>query len=594
MRVFLKNRFMRRILSARQTRSRAPQVLRCTLDLDNRSLAVTTRRKWFLAAGAIAVATAAAAAGAAWMFQAEILLELAARQGRIDVAANRPIEWQSGGDPRNRAADERPPNIVVILADDLGFNDVTFGGGGIAGGAVPTPHIDSIARDGVSFRNGYAANATCAPSRAAIMTGRYGTRFGFEFTPTPGGMMNIVPRLTPRKPKRLRHSVMHDVESMPFEDMGLPPSEITLAELLKEAGYHTAHVGKWHLGQSGGMAAHEQGFDESLLMQSGLYLPADHADVVNSRQAFDPIDQFLWKLMHFAASFNGGDPFEPARYLTDYYTDEALRVIEANRDRPFFLYLAHWAPHTPLQAAREDYEALSHIDDHRLRIYGAMVRALDRSVGRVLETLRDHGLEENTLVFFTSDNGGAGYIGLPDVNAPFRGWKMSFFEGGIHVPYVLKWPARIAPGTIFDAPVHGFDIFATAAAAASVDLPQDRQIDGVDLVPFVEGSAEGDPHDRLFWRSGHYQAVIADGWKLQVAERPARTWLFDLGQDPTERRNLAESETGKVEQMKHMLAEWNSTQAPPMWPSQADGPRNIDKTLKEPDAPDDEHVYWPN
>ena len=200
------------------------------------------------------------------------------------------------------------------------------------------------------------------------MTGRYGTRFGFEFTPTPAGMMQIVPRLRPREPKRLRDSVIHDAESIPYDDMGLPPSEITLAELLKQAGYHTAHVGKWHLGRTGGMAAHEQGFDESLLMLSGLYLPEDHPDVVNSRQEFDPIDQFLWRVLNYAASFNGSEGFEPARYMTDYYTDEAVRVIEANRDRPFFLYLAHFAPHTPLQALREDYDALSHIEDRRLRV----------------------------------------------------------------------------------------------------------------------------------------------------------------------------------------------------------------------------------
>ena len=246
-------------------------------------------RKWAPWNWALVVVAVVAVAGAvAWSFRAQILLEFAARQSRIVVAPNQPIEWQSGADPEGRAPDERPPNIVVILADDLGWNDLSFGGGGIAGGAVPTPNIDSIAPDGVNFRNGYAANATCAPSRAAIMTGRYGTRFGFEFTPTPAGMMQIVPRLRPREPKRLRDSVIHDAESIPYEEMGLPPSEITLAELLGEAGYHTAHVGKWHLGRTGGMAAHEQGFDESLLMLSGLYLPEDHPEVVNSRQEFDP------------------------------------------------------------------------------------------------------------------------------------------------------------------------------------------------------------------------------------------------------------------------------------------------------------------
>ena len=147
--------------------------------------------------------------------------------------------------------------------------------------------------------------------------------------------------------------------------------------------------------------------------------------------------------MNYAASFNGGEPFEPGGYLTDYYTDQAVEVIAANKERPFFLYLAHWAVHTPLQALKDDYDALSHIGEHRLRVYAAMVRSLDRSVGRVLDALRDNGLEENTLVFFSSDNGAPGYVGLPNVNAPFRGWKISFFEGGIHVPFFVKWPARL-------------------------------------------------------------------------------------------------------------------------------------------------------
>jgi uncharacterized sulfatase len=257
------------------------------------------------------------------------------------------------------------------------------------------------------------------------MSGRYGTRFGCEFTPTPPGMMKLA-ALGGREPGRLRETITYpDTEAVDYEDMGMPASEITIAELLAERGYHTAHIGKWHLGRASGMAPHDQGFKESLLMASGLYLPEDHPDVVNAKQDFDPIDRFLWAVMRFAVSFNGEKAFEPELYLTDYFTDQAVKAIEANRDRPFFLYLAHWAPHTPLQAAREDYEALSHIENHRERVYAAMIRSLDRGVGRVLDALKDNGLEDNTLVLFTSDNGGAGYIGLPEVNSPFRGWKIN-------------------------------------------------------------------------------------------------------------------------------------------------------------------------
>ena len=250
--------------------------------------------------------------------------------------------------------------------------------------------------------------------------------------------------------------------------------------------------------------------------------------------------------------------------------------------------------HTPLQALKDDYDALSHIEEHRLRVYAAMVRSLDRSVGRVLDALRDNGLEENTLVFFTSDNGAPGYIGLPRVNEPFRGWKISFFEGGIHVPFFVKWPARLPGGQTFEAPVHGFDIFATAAAAAGVDVPRDRTIDGVDLVPYVAGVAEGVPHEHLFWRTGGYQVVIADGYKLQTSEPPGKAWLFHLAEDPTEQRNLADEHPERVASLRKLLEEHNAAQAEPLWPSAVTSPINIDKTLLDPDAPDDEFIYWFN
>ena len=298
--------------------------------------------------------------------------------------------------------------------------------------------------------------------------------------------------------------------------------------------------------------------------------------------------------MNYAASFNGGARFEPARYLTDYYTDEAVEVIEANRDRPFFLYLAHWAPHTPLQASREDYEALSHIENHRERVYAAMIRALDRGVGRVLDALEANGLEENTLVLFTSDNGGAGYIGLPDVNRPYRGWKMTLFEGGLHVPFFARWPARIEAGSEVSAPVHHFDLYATAAAAAGARLPDDREVDGVDLLPFVTGEAAGVPHEALFWRSGASQTALVDGWKLNVSDPPGRSWLFDLRADPTERRDLSGERPDKLAELQAALAAHNAEQAPPAWPAQLSSPVYLDRDLSVPEDPDHDFVFWSN
>jgi len=209
--------------------------------------------------------------------------------------------------------------------------------------------------------------------------------------------------------------------------------------------------------------------------------------------------------------------------MTDYLTDEAVKVVAANKNRPFFMYLAYNAPHTPLQATREDYDALSFIPDHTMRVYAAMIRSLDRNIGRVLQSLKDQGVDDNTLVIFTSDNGGAHYIGVDGINSPYRGWKATFFEGGIHVPFFMRWPAGIPQGTKLSAPVSHFDIFATAAGAAGQKLPSDRIIDGVNLLPFIQGKATGRPHDTLFWRTDTYRVVRSGDWKLQVTERPKKT-----------------------------------------------------------------------
>lgn len=540
------------------------------------------------------LAVAVLLAVVAWLSFDAVLLRL---PGLLDgwrnpTGPNIELSWQKGPDAAAVPADERPPNVVVIVADDLGYADLSLNGG-LANGVVQTPHIDSIAREGVRFTNAYAASATCAPSRAALLSGRYATRFGFEFTPTPDGMTRLVRRFFQRD-GLLRHPVTVEAagDELPFPRMGMPAEEITLAEVLRDAGYHTAHIGKWHLGNVDGMAPHEQGFAESLLLASGKYLPDGDPAGVESRQDFDPIDRFLWPTMKYAASFNGSPRFAPEGYLTDYYTREAVRVIEANRNRPFFLYLAHWAPHTPLQAAKADYDALAHIPDHRTRVYAAMLRALDRGVGEVLGALRDNGLERNTIVIFTSDNGGANYVGIPGLNRPFRGWKMTFFEGGIRVPLFVKWPARLRRGSLDARPAHHVDVFATAAAAAGAPLPADRPIDGIDLI--ARGDQRGGGDRTLFWRSGHYQAVRSGRWKLQVATRPEMVRLYDLQEDPTEKNDLAAAQPDRVRMLRNRLAAFNAEQAPPLWPSRIEVPVSIDKTLAEAEDAADDFVYWPN
>ena len=541
----------------------------------------------------IIIGVGAVLLGIAYLFRIEILLTGISimTDQRVQVGPNQTVEWEAGPQERLKSIDK--PNIVLILADDLGWNDLTINGGGVAGGTVPTPNIDSIAKQGMNFVNGYAGQGTCAPSRAMMMTGRYGSRFGFEFTPTPPGMSTALMMMSQgREPKPIPTV---NPRNLPYDQMGLPATEVTIAELLKDQGYYTAHIGKWHLGRESGSAPQEQGFDQSLLMHSGLYAEEDDPDVVNSKLSYDPIDRFLWVGLRYAASYNGGDAFKPGGYLTDYYTDEAVKVIQANKNRPFFLYLAHWAPHTPLQAAKEDYDALSHIEDHTERVYAGMIRSLDRGVGRVLQSLEDNGLTENTIVIFTSDNGGAGYIGISDVNKPFRGWKITNFEGGIHVPYFVKWPSKIKAGTTYKEPVHHFDIYSTIADAAGATVPTNVEVDGVSLLPYARGEEKGKPHETLFWRAGDYRTVRHNNWKMAVVPQLSKTWLFNLSEDPGETTNLADANPDVVDELMILLEEHNAQMVPPKWDSAGAMPINVDKHLRQVrDPATDTYIYWSN
>lgn len=510
---------------------------------------------------------------------------------------NQLVPWQEGPATASQPIEQRPPNVIVILADDLGINDVTAHGGGLAHLGVPTPHIDSIARDGVRFDNGYAGAPVCTVSRAALLTGRYPWRFGLEFTPTPGAMSRVAGALYadslapyPVQVDKVRAASMKD-----FNELGMPPAEVTVAEALKARGYHTLHIGKWHLGSTLEMRPNNQGFDETLFMESGLHLPENSPDVQNSKQDFDPIDKFLWPNMRFGVSYQGGAWFEPSKYLADYYTDEAVTAIRRNKNRPFFMYLAHWGVHTPLQASKADYDALAHIPDHRMRVYAAMVRSIDRSVGRVLQALQDEGLDPNTLVVFSSDNGAPGYIGLPDVNKPYRGWKLTMFEGGIRVPYVAKWPGHIAAGTRYAAPVSFIDLMPTIAAAAGAAMPTDRPVDGVNLLPYLQIKAPPQqPVRPLYWRDGSYKAMQEDRWKLIISEQPRKDWLFNLAVDPTEKTNLAASQPDKLASMKARLEAHHANMPAPLWPTFISLPVAIDKTLNQPLSAGDEVVYWYN
>jgi arylsulfatase A-like enzyme len=546
-----------------------------------------------------------AVAGWAYLYPSAAILTAVKVRTAIDsarVAPSRDIAWQQGPQTATLSPVDRPPNIVLIVADDLGYNDISTFGGGVAGGRLQTPHIDALAAQGAVFTQSYSGSSTCAPSRAMLMTGRYSTRTGFAFTPMPPAMGSVVTTVSNNMDRSVP-AAMYDPQAAadkpPYELQGLPADEVTLAEALKSRGYHTAHIGKWHLGRTHGMAAHEQGFDESLLMASGLYLPEDHPDVVNAKLDFDPIDQFLWSALTYANSYNSGDAdrFEPGGYLTDYWTDESIKVIKANRHRPFFLYLAHWGIHTPLQATRADYEAVGDIQPHRLRVYAAMTRALDRSVGRVVAALEEEGLSDNTIVIFTSDNGGAGYIGLAGVNAPFRGWKITHFEGGIRVPLFVRWPRQIPAGTQIDTPVAHIDVMPTVLAAVDQPLPEGRVIDGENLLPLMTSDPEARPvwdRETLFWSAGHNRIVRHQDWKLQVAARPEMQWLFNLAEDPTEQHNLAAERPDKLAELMALLDKHAATARPPLYPSEIEAPVAIDKDLSVPFENGDEWVSVPN
>ncbi|MEY2883363.1 MAG: hypothetical protein RL490_1087 [Pseudomonadota bacterium] len=556
--------------------------------------------------GRVLLGTTAALALGVFASRDYIKLHMAGWMGG-STAPNHAVSWNQG--PATPPAGARPPNVILIMADDLGYNDISLTGTGAGG--IKTPNIDAIGTEGVVFSNGYAGNATCAPSRAALMTGRYATRFGYEFTPTDTRLPAWFPTSLFRPDAMFARNIASfktDWEHKPIFDedaaakappagaKGVPASEITVAEQMKSMGFHTVHLGKWHLGEAKGMRPEDQGFDESLgfIIGGQKYLPDDDPNVVNSKQDFDPIDKFLWANLPYSVQFNGAPRFAPDKYMTDYLTDQAVTVIKANRNRPFFLYLAYNAPHTPLQALKSDYAALAQIKDPRLRTYAAMIRAVDRGVGRVMAELKAQGLDDNTLVIFTSDNGGAHYIGLPEVNRPFRGWKATFYEGGMHVPFMMRWPGQIAAGSTYPNPISHFDIFATASAVAGAPLPRDRPIDGVNVLPYVQGKVAGMPHQTLFWRSGNYRVVRDGQWKLQALDLPRQDLLFDLASDPTEQHDVAAANPAIVASLKAKLKAHDAEQMAPAWGALVRSPIAIDRPLGTKAKPGEAYIYWAN
>lgn len=425
----------------------------------------------------------------------------------------------------------RRPNILVIVADDLGYADI-----GVQGCRdVPTPQIDSIARQGVRFSSGYVSCPVCSPTRAGLITGRYQQRFGHEFNPGQLGRgLASMPATRPNKPAVI---------------FGLPLDEVTLADRLKSVGYATAIVGKWHLGDKPAYRPLKRGFDEYFGFLGGAH---PYVDLRADDRA--PI-------------FRGNEPVDEKEYLTDAFAREAVAAIDRHKGRPLFLYLTFNAVHTPQQVPDKYLDRFKEIQDPKRRNMAAMLSAMDDGIGRVLDKIRKESLENDTLVFFISDNGGP-TPGNGSRNTPFTGYKGGLHEGGIRVPFLVQWNGQIPSGKVYNLPVISLDIHATALAVASpekrFDIPADKALDGVNLLPFLRGENRSAPHDVLFWRFGR-QAAVRMG-DLKLLRIRGQTSLYDLSKDPGEEHDLAVEKPALVKELEVTLAQWERQLKKPLWP----------------------------
>lgn len=444
------------------------------------------------------------------------IVRITMRRGVIIITA-----WASCASPFASPAQAAPgaerPNILIMLADDLGYADL-----GVQGCTdVPTPNIDSIARNGVRFTSGYVSAPVCSPSRAGLLTGRYQTRFGHELNHP----------LADRAP------------------VGMPVDQKTAADWMSQADYVTGHIGKWHLGNPKlpQYSPAARGFDES------IWFPGQR------------------KLAPLTLFRNGKAEKTGGRFVDEAMAREAGSFIKRHAGRPWFLYVAFLTPHQPLDTPREVEAEFSRIADSNRRKCASMISLMDKGVGRVLQALRDSGQEERTLVVFLGDNGAP--PGNGSRNSPLRGLKGSTWEGGIREPFVLQWKGRLPAGRVVDAPVISLDLLPTALAAARVELPADNLLDGVNLLPYLTGESQEPPHKALFWRYGSQMAVRAGDWKLTKAicrdVRPpaVRTGLFHLGKDAGERNDLAAVHPAKVLELRKLWDEWDRQNVSSLWGS---------------------------
>jgi arylsulfatase A-like enzyme len=418
------------------------------------------------------------------------------------------------------AVDPRNPNIIFIVGDDMGYADVGFHGCQ----DIPTPHLDALAKSGVRCTNGYVSGPYCSPTRAGLLTGRYQQRFGHEFNPGGGGA-------------------------------GLPVTETTIADRFKKAGYATGLVGKWHLGGAAQFHPQKRGFDEFFGFLSGAhsYFPAKGDGVLRGTQ-----------------------PADEKEYLTDAFGREAVAFIEKHKAKPFFLYLAFNAVHTPMHADDARLAKFESISDRQRRTYAAMMSAMDENIGRVLAKLRAEKLEKDTLICFISDNGGPTMKGTTmngSVNKPLRGSKRTTLEGGIRVPFIISWKDHLPAERTYDLPVIQLDLLPTALAACSIPVKPEDKLDGVDLLPYLAGGKKTPPHETLYWRFGRQMAIRHGDWKLVKydtaadGDMPGVTGakLYNLAEDLGESTDLSAKQPDKLKELEGLWKKWEADLAKPLW-----------------------------
>ncbi len=452
------------------------------------------------------------------------------------------------------------PNVVVILADDMGHGDVSSYGNRL----VETTHIDGIGRDGVRFTAGYSSAPLCSPSRAGLVTGRYQQRFGFEQQVSSGAFPE-------RREVRLDDGSLAPLQGeAEFLRRGIPLSERNFGELFSAAGYHTAVIGKWHLGHGPDFVPHRRGFKHSVVFYGNTSLQATNPEdpsLFSLKVDFhDEAADTAWTRAGLNQIRRDGEIVEVDEYLMFYFRDRAVDYVRdrARAAEPFLLYFPMNSPVPPLQVPRSYFEALRPtIPNIAQRGYNAMLKAQDDVVGAVLQALRESGVENDTFVIFVSDNGCA--LSRPGSNAPFSGGKYTTMEGGIRMPFVMKWPGRIPAGLEFSRPVSTLDILPTIAAACGVSTSASQPLDGVDLLPYLRGEKAGEPHEVLFWKLAGYSAVRMGRWKLYLEPRIGIARLFDLSLDPAEQHDQSAEHPDIFAELMARYEAWNASLPPRAW-----------------------------